>query len=746
MAATSKLIFVLVAGLTLVSLRLSHRVDLKLPPWLAPLVLAISVVVVLGSLAGLVYLQYQAFAAPLWLYSNPIWHAAAGIGLHLTLAVLFGYLVHLTINYLYGSNAVTTVQALALLAPTTFILLFALFATEVRDFYERMSHVGVAGVVIDIADDRDDSGKIRVDREPEEFQSDFKRGIYLYELAASRLRSDLENILRLCRTYLPDADAAVTCSFGRPAPARHERMHFGPYSSPSDPNLPLAREMLEHQLVFMQCVMPYAAALSQFQRHFPNGVPIQDDLSEVASGYAKLIAAAPAVGAAARGDPVADPMFVDLRPSTRVGPLATIAPAGGDGYVDISGSFEFNLDRIRTILLNFERRYLPDAWHPTERPEVCADGALPHAHDLLAASRLAAAHEAAFFVTAFGSARCDPDEVEGLQTRTRLELPYRPMLRAGLLAAAGYPLEAASHLENALMCFTAKAAVVDTHAAAIHLPSTVMRIRVLAQLETLYQQAREQDRQLATLRRRLDVTKRWMDWQLGADTLDLASLLEACAGGDWTEPTVLGAGDRPEAAFVSAITASLGHDAAIAETKAALSEYIRHHVFAYTSDLNRYHYFRSGSEAQVGMKDLEVAESFVDVAIREPAVLDGCFGTISFWNAGWADLTRVELVETSALVHAHRAMELSQGRDTIDAADRINADIRYHACRARDLFDWAHGLAGDMIAMGASAGHADVYGAFTTSAGDMQRRMRRLRVGIRPAAENCGGAAAPTAL
>ena len=748
MAAVSKLMFIIVAGLTLAILRLWHHADVKLPRWVALSVLGVCVTGLVGSLAGLVFLQYQAFAAPLWLYSNPVWHAAAGIGLHLVLAVLFGYLVHLAIHHLYVREKVTTVQAVALLTPTTFILLFALFATEARDFYERMSRVGFGGVVVDITEDRESTAKINIEQQPEALQSDFQNGIRLHHLAATRLRSDLQKIAELCATYGAGAPAVVTCEFGSAAGV--PTVYFGPQLF--DPKTFAAGRMLTRMILFLEkCVGPYADALVRFQRDFPNGVPIQDDLSEIASGYADLINDgsasdrerddAPAAGTARCFEeevplgelaPEAPPADADEHTSPAAEPSAT-------PFANVSDSFAFNLDRIRTILDNFARRYL--------KPGVDGDWSdLPASRDLLEGGRRAAGAEARFFEAAFDAVECDPNDVEAVGTRTRLEFPYRAMLRAGLLAAAGYPLEAAYHLDNSLMCFTSIVAPAEARGAAIHLPATVMKIRVLAELETLYQQAQQETRQLEALRRRLTVTERWMEWQLGADALDLGSLLTACAGRNWVQPVQPPLGEPEHGAFVSGIAAALDMDLAHAARGDGLEVFIRHHLSSYLSDLNRHYFFHASAADLIVQRDLEVAQSFAEVAVRRPELLDRCFDPVGFWDAGWADLTRVELVETSALLHAHRARQLSEARDTIDAADEITSDIRFHACAARDLLNWGLRLVDDMLVMGDSASHAEVYGKFDNAAEDKRRSMRRVRNAIRQAAENCDSVARPMAL
>ena len=218
------------------------------------------------------------------------------------------------------------------------------------------------------------------------------------------------------------------------------------------------------------------------------------------------------------------------------------------------------------------------------------------------------------------------------------------------------------------------------------------------------------------------------------------------SGEDWAEQAQPALGQREHGAFVSGTAAALGTDLVNAAGADGLSVFIRQHLASYIADLNRHYFFRASALDKILQQDLKVAASFAEVAIGQPELLDRCFDPGGFWDSGWTDLTRAELVETSALLHAHRARQLSEARATIDAADRITMDIRFHACAARDLLNWGLRLAGDMLTMAESDVDKDVYGKFESVAKDKQRSMRRVRNAIRSAAEGCDSVPQPMAL
>lgn len=407
----------------------------------------------------------------------------SGVLVNVGLALIYGFLLYRFIKFLKkyddGPSQPSKVAVVLWILVLVLVPAFGLFKTEAKLLLASIKRLETPAGAIEFSAISDES-QISLyfdDRAPTETITNFQAGAQRLAAALGYAQTDFENIVKFCKTESND----------------------GPFCAPrlggSDTETAREREKLMSAMAvtygYANAIKPVAACLNAYACFYENGVPIQDDLSEIAASYA----APPSVplGCPDRGkmDPVCVPV-----------------------------------DRIIDHLEVFRNQ----DWGEAAKDQCkylaqCLDkkNKLPTAEDVMS-------HRDAVLATG----NVNNAGVAEKTRETGFILPYRSMLSAALLTASGYPAEAVGHMERQYLRLMRKFGRNEGGGKETPAPDfveSVLRLRLLFALQQAGEHANNQSLKLKYQDMERDLARAHLEFNIGVDGYQREQLLAECAAG-----------------------------------------------------------------------------------------------------------------------------------------------------------------------------------------------------------------------
>ncbi len=466
--------------------------------------------------------------------------------------------------------------------------------------------------------------------------TNFQAGAKRLEEALDSVESDFKKIIRFCRK---DLMAGPYCA---------------PFAGDAD-----AKEVEESQegLVtamavtygYARAIKPIATCLRAYACFYENGVPIQDDLSEIAASYAippsELAKFSDCTGGK-NEDPICEPLGSIL------------------GHLT---SFKYQF-KNKTLTEN-EKLSCP----PLEECLKESENNLPKANDVIH-------HRDA--VLAAGK-----PGVAGHM------LPYRPMISASLLTASGYPEEAVGHMEREYKKLRREFGRTEEggESGSLDFVETVLRLRLLNELQQVSDQAKKQQITLEYQEKEQSLAIAFLEKNMNVDGRNREELLEKCVKGitgigyemskseielsdnfknilnddDILQKNVKGILKDTKSFEDVKLETEKWKKETPSTVKGAWDDYVSNFLFYFVNaDFNRLQ-SRVGTqqnqtEGQIEDRHLASAEEWWNIATKKPNLIKDCFSRMSFASSGLYRFLTFQMVYTYGLLNAQKASWLSQ--------------------------------------------------------------------------------------
>ena len=473
---------------------------------------------------------------------------------------------------------------------------------------------------------------------PTKTDTDFQAGAKRLGGTLSSVESDFKKIIRFCR----------------------EDLTVGPYCAPffGDADVEKVKDGKEALVSAMavtygyaRVIKPIATCLSAYACFFENGVPIQDDLSEIAASYATSPGSSDEALGCPRGgdrDPMCDP-----------------------------------LERILKHLKSFKKQ----GWNQAEEDSCpylvqCLDeekNALPEAKDVVS-------HRDAVLATGKTSDSGNAQE----NRETGFILPYRPMISAALLTASGYPEEAVGHMEREYRKLRGKFGRTGEGGEGSGSPDfveTVLRLRLLHGLQQVSDHANKQDITLEYQEQERNLAIAFLKKNMNVDGRQREKLLEKCVEGisgtgsglsdndiDRSKAfkTILQNPSLIEEKFKHITKGTKDFDEMKLVTKQWKSDptatvkedwdaYVSNFLFYFVSaDFRRLQARARQHRDKIEDEHLVAAGRWWNITIKNPNLIKDCFSRMPFASPGLYRFLKFQMVYTYGLLHAQKASWLSQ--------------------------------------------------------------------------------------
>ncbi|MEQ9608582.1 MAG: hypothetical protein RLN99_13055 [Kiloniellaceae bacterium] len=372
--------------------------------------------------------------------------------------------------------------------PFVFFFTIGFFSYELQHVLRAMTRIEAAGITLDfnVASREQPQSLTSVvgnDAGTTNIRTPFQLGVKMLPEAFDRVIRDRDKLLHWCNQH-----EALKC--GNLESIRAALNDLGTTESPDRDQL--ARLRAEEQgaleakdrlhkdfdtsVAYLEKLSPLARCLDKtYLAFFPNGSPIQDELSEFAASYsADLVLFDPK---AAKGEPGVDSSHAE--PASAPTPVKFEPDENARESTEDETSFSPALRTLRENLIRFGH-YASQYADITKYEElsVAANQCIELRRTL------------------------DRDAIRELASlRARLEnptysLPYKSILEAAIIAASGYPEEAGKHLEREYDLFMTKESQGYFGIGRGDFSEFVLAVRLLSPLEGIFGYTRNTDAQV----------------------------------------------------------------------------------------------------------------------------------------------------------------------------------------------------------------------------------------------------------
>lgn len=380
-------------------------------------------------------------------------HLNHSIYVKIPLALLCGALV---IEFvLLAKDATMTGVSLALRSvPFVVLFLTGFFLEDLRGGFRQLTRIEAAGVVLDLSRPPETPTEKKLiqtttDQETEELRTPFQLGLSILQEAVDKLGKDKSRITSWCNRH-----PALSCDAPGAPTSKQNAETNGDKIGTQDldtksPISPSLKEALDEATGYMAWVKPFQVCLSnKYVEYFPNGLPIQDELSEFAASYTADFPAS--------GD-------------------KTEANAQLVGYETERNNLLGKLDQFSRYVEQYDNN------DKTETAAKCKTNDIKRAINYLQADEQKNSKKPAL-----------NDESE----KRHFNLPHNSILEASMIAASGYPFEAARHLEREYNRFTSKKSRRHFGIKEGDFHDFILRLRMLSPLEGLFGYLQDRENQV----------------------------------------------------------------------------------------------------------------------------------------------------------------------------------------------------------------------------------------------------------
>jgi hypothetical protein len=651
-------------------------------------------VVVLGALLAALFLYWAAVRYsndPIAILSRPAVFVYAGIVLHAFLAIVFGWLAHKFYGALIGGKGPVSGYSLAAHAvPLLLVCFIGLFNTEIRGFVNQIARIETPYGIVDFNRRNAEVSWVLDKGNPQSTASDFQEGARMAEAAIDRAKRDLRNLAMFC-----DIAPQVVC-----LPPPDEVNPDGQAQAEdvrATHQFEIARMVraMASTYDYAESLINLTTCLREYAQVFQNGVPIQDEISEIAANYSLLLdrgaastSAEDAIAGRADGNKAMETGNVDLaaESSSRARSHKQMADVVIE---EISGMIQAAL----AAGPNGEDAALTS--HIDDMKNLAKERAADRAQELLseetegniglAMSRLIdylGRFSDSHLNELGGSSKCHELETAStiLDLRRRvvasgIVLPHRYLLQSALLTSAGYPEEGLGHLDKVWNRLRSHSSDGAGGVGPRDFVEFVFELRLLSEMGQLSGHLANQgkikyeQRKLAYLKEAHKITRQWLDQQLDLHTNQPTEFMRQCASITYPGLAEPAGDDRqtdPEGRFVDLLRAQLvnhGVRSSPADRKAAWKSYVSNLIWYYFH-LNFDRLSAAAWQDRDEIRDLDLIESqeWWEVAIDEPQLIENCFSTIAinYYSVRTFSLARIMMSYHFGLLHVQKGVKIQQ--------------------------------------------------------------------------------------
>lgn len=433
-----------------------------------------------------IYIEYFVYVEkladdPIVFVEKPIVIKYSGVIVHALLGLFAGLLGYGFYWFLQGNHYKDSPAPKIFIGVWVFLLVvvavLGLFNVEAKLLMASVKRLETPAGAIEFSAVSDESRvSLSFDNKPPTAtMTDFQAGAIRLETALRYAQTDFENIVKFC------------------APGSAGGPYCAPRLGASEEETDQARYKLFSAMAvtygYANTIQPIASCLKAYSCFYENGVPIQDDLSEIAASYASPPSEPLGCPESGKKDPICEPV-----------------------------------DRIISHLEVFRNQ----DWDDTAKqnclylePCLNMEDQLPTAEDVIS-------HRNAVLAT--GTAIDS-----GITGKTRASgfiLPYRSMLSAALLTASGYPHEAVGHMEREyrrLMSKFGRTASSGKETPPPDFVEAVLRLRLLYALQEAGGHAENQAIKLKYQGMERDLARAHLQYNLGVNGYQREELLSECS-------------------------------------------------------------------------------------------------------------------------------------------------------------------------------------------------------------------------
>ena len=541
---------------------------------------------------------------------------------YMGLALIYGAVLYGFYRFVLKSpSEVSKTAAAVWVVMIVLLTAVGLFRTETKMLVAGITRLETPAGAIEFAREKEDTdvsfsyGDSDSDGAFTESVTDFQAGARRLDEVLDSVESDFEKVFIFCRNDL----------------------EVGPYCAPF-PGATRAQKENQDGLIsameityrFARQIKPIAICLRAYACFYENGVPIQDDLSEIAAGYATTpLSITPRCPSEGSRDPVCDPL-------------------------------ERLLSHLKSLTI--------EGWTKAEK-DSC-----PFFKQCLEATKSGMPRPEGVM--------SDRDAVVAAEkSDTGFILPYRPMLSAALLTASGYPEEAVGHMERSYAKLRQKFGKTWEGEHEVGYPDFVealLRLRLLYGLQQVSDHADKQEITLKYQEQERILSVRYLKKNMNVDGEQREKLLEKCVEGISGTPDLSKESKEFKDAlhdeelfhFINAKESENREEykfpqkwnlATSSNASKRWNDYVGRFLWYFVNaDFRRLQARAQQKRDKIEDEHLVAAEKWWKVAIKRPDLIKACFSRTPVATPEAYRYLKFQMVYTYGLLHAQKASWLSQ--------------------------------------------------------------------------------------